>query len=108
MSQYNIRSRYPSSTSHYNTVLETKQNTTNVITTAINTPGLGADAPAVTAAQVALDGFTACQEAVAEGGAGMSEMYRADEALDAAEYTTHVPTCIACNSAEEALANLCS
>ena len=56
----------------------------NVITTAINTPGLGADAPAVTAAQVALDGFTACQEAVAEGGAGMSEMYRADEALDAA------------------------
>ena len=33
---------------------------------------------------MALDGFTACQEAVAEGGAGMSEMYRADEALDAA------------------------
>ena len=56
----------------------------NVITTAINTPGLGADAPAVTAAQVALDGLTACQEAVAAGGAGMSELYRADEALDAA------------------------
>ena len=56
----------------------------NIITTAINTPGLGADAPAVTAAQVALDGLTACQEAVAAGGAGMSELYRADEALDAA------------------------
>ena len=36
------------------------------------------------AAQVALDGFTACQEAVAAGGAGMAEMYRADEALDSA------------------------
>ena len=32
----------------------------------------------------------------------------ADKALDAAEYTTHVATCIACNSAEEALASLCS
>ncbi len=39
---------------------------------------------AVQAAQVALDGFTACQEAVAAGGAGMAEMYRADEALDSA------------------------
>ena len=56
----------------------------NVITTALNTPGLGAESGAVQAAQVALDGFTACQEAVAAGGAGMSEMYRADEALDSA------------------------
>lgn len=56
----------------------------NVITTALNTPGLGAEAGAVTAAQAALDGFTACQEALAGGGAGMSEMYRANEALGAA------------------------
>ena len=56
----------------------------NVITTALNTPGLGAESGAVQAAQVALDGFTACQEAVADGGAGMAEMYRADEALDSA------------------------
>lgn len=56
----------------------------NIITTAVNTPGLGAEAPAVTAAQVALDGFTACQEAAAAGEAGMAEMYRADEALDSA------------------------
>ena len=35
----------------------------NVITTALNTPGLGAESGAVQAAQVALDGFTACQEA---------------------------------------------
>ena len=56
----------------------------NVITTALNTPGLGAESGAVQAAQVALDGFTACQEAVAAGGAGMAEMYRADEALDSA------------------------
>ena len=56
----------------------------NVITTAVNTPGLGANAPAVTAAQVALDGFTACQEALDEDGAGMHEMYRANEALGAA------------------------
>ena len=55
----------------------------NVITTALNTPGLGAEAGAVTAAQAALDGFTACQEALA-GGAGMSEMYRANEALGTA------------------------
>ena len=53
----------------------------NVITTALNTPGLGAEAGAVTAAQAALDGFTACQEALAGGAAGMSEMYRANEAL---------------------------
>ena len=56
----------------------------NVITTALNTPGLGAEAGAVTAAQAALDGFTACQEALAGGGAGMSEMYRANEALGSA------------------------
>ena len=56
----------------------------NVITTALNTPGLGAESGAVTAAQVALDGFTACQEALAGGGAGMSEMYRANEALGTA------------------------
>ena len=56
----------------------------NVITTALNTPGLGAKAGAVTAAQAALDGFTACQEALAGGGAGMSEMYRANEALGTA------------------------
>ena len=47
-------------------------------------PRLGAESGAVQAAQVALDGFTACQEAVAAGGAGMAEMYRADEALDSA------------------------
>ena len=56
----------------------------NVITTALNTPGLGAEAGAVTAAQAALDGFTACQAALAGGGAGMSEMYRANEALGTA------------------------
>ena len=56
----------------------------NVITTALNTPGLGAEAGTVTAAQAALDGFTACQEALAGGGAGMSEMYRANEALGTA------------------------
>ena len=56
----------------------------NILTTALHTEGLGPDAPAVTAAQAALDGFVACQEAVAAGGAGMGEMYRADEALDAA------------------------
>lgn len=56
----------------------------NVITTALNTPGLRAEAGAVTAAQAALDGFTACQEALAGGGAGMSEMYRANEALGTA------------------------
>ena len=56
----------------------------NVITTALNTPGLGAETGAVTAAQAALDGFTACQEALAGGGAGMSEMYRANEALGTA------------------------
>ena len=56
----------------------------NVITTALNTPGLGAEAGAVTAAQAALDGFTACQESLAGGGAGMSEMYRANEALGTA------------------------
>ena len=56
----------------------------NVITTALNTPGLGAEAGAVTAAQAALDGFTACQEALAGGAAGMSEMYRANEALGTA------------------------
>ena len=55
----------------------------NVITTALNTPGLGAESGAVQAAQVALDGFTACQEAVAAGGAGMAEMYRAlDSAIN--------------------------
>lgn len=56
----------------------------NVITTAFNTPGLGAEAGAVMAAHAALDGFTACQEALAGGGAGMSEMYRANEALGTA------------------------
>ena len=56
----------------------------NVITTALNTPGLGAEAGAVTAAQAALDGFTACQEALAGGAAGMSKMYRANEALGTA------------------------
>ncbi len=56
----------------------------NVITTALNTPGLGAEAGAVTAAHAALDGFTACQEALAGGAAGMSEMYRANEALGTA------------------------
>ena len=56
----------------------------NVITTALNTPGLGAEAGAVTAAQAALDEFTACQEALAGGAAGMSEMYRANEALGTA------------------------
>lgn len=56
----------------------------NVITTALNTPGLGAESGAVQAAQVALDGFTACQEALAGGAAGMSEMYRANEALGTA------------------------
>ena len=56
----------------------------NVITSALNTPGLGAESSAVTAAQVALDGFTACQEALDSGGAGMSEMYRANEALGSA------------------------
>ena len=38
----------------------------------------------MTAAQGALDGVTACQEALAGGGAGMSEMYRANEALGTA------------------------
>ncbi len=56
----------------------------NVITSALNTPGLGAESSAVTAAQVALDGFTACQEALDSSGAGMSEMYRANEALGSA------------------------
>ena len=56
----------------------------NVITTALNTPGLGAEAGAVTAARAALDGFTACQETLAGGSAGMSEMYRANEALGTA------------------------
>lgn len=56
----------------------------NVITTALNTPGLGADSSAVTAAQQALDAFEDCQERVAQGTAGMGEMYDADEALDSA------------------------
>lgn len=56
----------------------------NVITTALNTPGLGADSSAVTAAQQALASFEDCQEQVAQGTAGMGEMYDADEALDAA------------------------
>lgn len=56
----------------------------NIITTAINTPGLGADSSAVTAAQQALDAFEDCQTRVSEGTAGMGEMYDADEALDSA------------------------
>ena len=56
----------------------------NVITTALNTPSLGADSAAVTAAQQALDAFEDCQERVAQGTAGMGEMYDADEALDSA------------------------
>lgn len=56
----------------------------NVITTALNTPGLGADSAAVTAAQQALDAFEDCQERVTQGTAGMGEMYDADEALDSA------------------------
>ena len=56
----------------------------NVITTALNTPGLGAEAAGVTGAQAALAGFTACEFDLAGGGAGMSEMYRANEALGTA------------------------
>lgn len=56
----------------------------NVITTALNTPGLGAESSVVTAAQQALDAFEACQERVSAGAAGMGEMYDADEALDSA------------------------
>lgn len=56
----------------------------NVITTAINTPGLGADSNGVIAAQQALDAFEDCQTRVSEGTAGMGEMYDADEALDSA------------------------
>ena len=67
-----------------NEELTLRANTAANVTTALNTPGLGAEAGAVTAAQAALDGFTACQEALAGGGAGMSEMYRANEALGTA------------------------
>ncbi len=56
----------------------------NIITTALNTPGLGADASAVTGAQQALASFEDCQARVADGSAGMGEMYDADEALDSA------------------------
>ena len=56
----------------------------NIITTALNTPGLGADSSAVAGAQQALDAFEDCQARVSEGTAGMGEMYDADEALDSA------------------------
>lgn len=56
----------------------------NIITTALNTPGLGAGSSAVVSAQQALDAFEDCQTRVSEGTAGMGEMYDADEALDSA------------------------
>lgn len=56
----------------------------NVITTALNTPGLGPESSAVQGAQQALAAFEDCQERLAAGSAGMSEMYSADEALDSA------------------------
>ncbi len=56
----------------------------NVITTALNTEGLGAESAAVTAAQQALAAFEGCQSRVADGSAGMGEMYDANEALGSA------------------------
>lgn len=56
----------------------------NVITTALNTPGLGAESSAVTGAQQALAALEDCQEQVEAGKAGMGALYDANEALGAA------------------------
>ncbi len=56
----------------------------NVITTAINTDGLGAQSSEVIAAQQALDTFEDCRARADEGDCGMSEMYAANAALDSA------------------------
>jgi hypothetical protein len=55
----------------------------NIITTARNTAGLGADSAEVTAAQTALDAFDACLESL-PGSGSMHAMYQANAALDAA------------------------
>ena len=68
-----------------NEELTTRQNTAaNVITTASNT--LGADSAEVMSAQTALDNFSACLQAVQDGGKAqaMHALYQADQALGTA------------------------
>lgn len=55
----------------------------NIITTAVNTPGLGEDSPEVLEARAALDDFNALLSDLASSGE-VSAMYRVDAALDAA------------------------
>jgi len=65
--------------------LTTRENTAaNILTTASNT--LGADSAEVLAAQTALNDFSACLQAVQNGGKSQSltALYQADQALDAA------------------------
>ncbi len=56
----------------------------NVITTALNTQGLGSESPEVRQAQAALEAFEDCKDALDGGGNGMQAMYQANAALDAA------------------------
>lgn len=55
----------------------------NVITTAVNTPGLGEESAEVVQARAALDAFNSCLSGLTDSGE-VSAMYRADAALDAA------------------------
>ena len=56
----------------------------NVITSALNTQGLGSDSPEVTQAQQALEQFEDCQAQLDEGEGSMHAMYEANAALDSA------------------------
>ena len=68
-----------------NEELTTRENTAaNILTTAGNTPGLGADSAEAQAARAALDAFSACKAAVDSGKGSMSELYRANAALGTA------------------------
>ena len=68
-----------------NEELTTRENTAaNILTTAGNTPGLGADSAEAQAARAALDTFSACKAAVDSGKGSMSELYRANAALGTA------------------------
>lgn len=55
----------------------------NIITTAVNTPGLGEDSPEVVAARAALDAFNGVLADLTSSGE-VAAMYQADQALDAA------------------------
>lgn len=66
------------------TLTERENTAANVLTTAGNTSGLGADSAEVQAARAALDSFSACKAAVDSGKGSLAELYRANAALGTA------------------------